>query len=230
MCRGEASASSPTGLLSDYWRMPTPDLRSDARSPWRGTPTRCRTRWNKRASSWTGSSARLLLTRRTNAAAEIHSPLYSPGTRTPAVMRHCGRLAAVSKTVAGRKVRRGFESLPLRFLGLVEPNSPQTRAVRRSAGRLETAAAASTNVSERRRPPPLRGFHSPAFPPGRPGGDANGWSRSCTSNYCRHPGRRRSDFRFLSAMRRSVLGVPRARRSSSEAQLTTTVAPRPRRL
>jgi len=36
---------------------------------------------------------------------------------------------AVSKTVDGRKVVRGFETLPLRFGGLVEPNPPQTRAI-----------------------------------------------------------------------------------------------------
>src|SRR5918999_1363665 len=47
--------------------------------------------------------------------AEIHSPLYSPGTQTPVVMRHCGRFGAVSKTVVGLTVHRGFESLPLRF-------------------------------------------------------------------------------------------------------------------
>jgi hypothetical protein len=52
---------------------------------------------------------------RTNAAAEIHSPLYSPGTQTPVVMRHCGRFGAVSKTVVGLTVHRGFESLPLRL-------------------------------------------------------------------------------------------------------------------
>src|SRR6266545_1916156 len=49
--------------------------------------------------------------------AEIHSPLHSPGTQAPVVMRHCGRFGAVSKTVVGRKVHRGFESLPLRFVG-----------------------------------------------------------------------------------------------------------------
>jgi len=54
---------------------------------------------------------------RTNAAAEIHSPLHSPAMQTPVVMWHCGRFGAVSKTVAGRKVRRGFESLPLRWSG-----------------------------------------------------------------------------------------------------------------
>jgi hypothetical protein len=29
-------------------------------------------------------------------------------------MRHCGRFGAVSKTVVGLSVHRGFESLPLR--------------------------------------------------------------------------------------------------------------------
>ncbi len=37
--------------------------------------------------------------------AEIHSPLYSPGTEPAVVLRHCGRLGAVSKTVVGRKVQ-----------------------------------------------------------------------------------------------------------------------------
>jgi hypothetical protein len=46
---------------------------------------------------------------------EIHSPLYSPGTKTPVAVRHCGRFGAVSKTVVGLSVHRGFESLPLRF-------------------------------------------------------------------------------------------------------------------
>jgi hypothetical protein len=32
--------------------------------------------------------------------AEIHSPLHSPGTQAPGVMRHCGRFGAVSK-IAG---------------------------------------------------------------------------------------------------------------------------------
>jgi hypothetical protein len=50
----------------------------------------------------------------TNAAAGIHSPLYSPGTLAPVVMRHCGRFGTVSKTVVGLTVDRGFESLPLR--------------------------------------------------------------------------------------------------------------------
>ena len=38
---------------------------------------------------------------------------------------------AVSKTVVRLTAYRGFESLPLRLLGLVEPNSPPTRALRR---------------------------------------------------------------------------------------------------
>jgi hypothetical protein len=54
---------------------------------------------------------------RTNAAAEIHSPLYSSGTQTPVVMRHCGRFGTVSKTVDGGNVVREFESLPLRLSG-----------------------------------------------------------------------------------------------------------------
>jgi hypothetical protein len=52
---------------------------------------------------------------RKNAAAEIHSPLHSPGTQAPVVMRHSGRFGAVSKTVDGGNVVRGFESLPLRL-------------------------------------------------------------------------------------------------------------------
>ena len=51
----------------------------------------------------------------TNAAAEIHSPLHSPGMQVPAVMRHCERFGAVSKTVDGGNVVREFESLPLRY-------------------------------------------------------------------------------------------------------------------
>jgi hypothetical protein len=46
--------------------------------------------------------------------AEIHSPLHSPAMLIPVVMRDCGGFGAVSKTVDGRKVVRGFESLPLR--------------------------------------------------------------------------------------------------------------------
>src|SRR5215207_9243663 len=38
-------------------------------------------------------------------------------------------IRAVSKTVVGLTVHRGFESHPLRFLGLIEPNLPYTRAV-----------------------------------------------------------------------------------------------------
>jgi hypothetical protein len=67
-----------------------------------------------RASNWTRSWPGLLLRRRTEAAAEIHSPLHSPGTQAPVLMRRSGRFGAVSKTVDGRKVVRGFESLPLR--------------------------------------------------------------------------------------------------------------------
>jgi hypothetical protein len=52
---------------------------------------------------------------RTNAAAEIHSPLYSPGTQTPVVMWHCGRFGAVSKPLYAQAYR-GFESLPLRSI------------------------------------------------------------------------------------------------------------------
>jgi hypothetical protein len=51
---------------------------------------------------------------RATAAAEIHSPLHSPAMLIPVVMRDCGGFGAVSKTVDGRKVVRGFESLPLR--------------------------------------------------------------------------------------------------------------------
>jgi hypothetical protein len=48
----------------------------------------------------------------TNAAAGIHSPLYSPGTLAPDVMRHCGRFAAVSKTVVGLWSTEGSNPSP----------------------------------------------------------------------------------------------------------------------
>ena len=54
-------------------------------------------------------------TDRANAAAEIHSPLHSPGTQTPVAMRPCSRFGAVSKTVGGLWVPRGFESHHLRY-------------------------------------------------------------------------------------------------------------------
>jgi hypothetical protein len=68
-----------------------------------------------RASSWTSSGRRHCRCGVAQVAAEIHSPLYSPGTQAPVVMRHCGRFGAVSKTVVGLTVHRGFESLPLRY-------------------------------------------------------------------------------------------------------------------
>src|SRR5688572_6563219 len=49
---------------------------------------------------------------RTNAAAEIHSPLYSPGTQAPVVMRHCGRFSTVSKTVVGLWSTEGSNPSP----------------------------------------------------------------------------------------------------------------------
>src|SRR5918996_751099 len=59
--------------------------------------------------------------------AEIHCPLYSPGTQTPVVMRHCGRFGAVSKTVVRASVPR-VRIPPPPLLGLVEPNSPDARS------------------------------------------------------------------------------------------------------
>ena len=49
---------------------------------------------------------------RTNAATEIHSPLYSPGNQTLAAMRYCGRFGAVSKTVVRLSAHEGSNPSP----------------------------------------------------------------------------------------------------------------------
>jgi hypothetical protein len=51
---------------------------------------------------------------------QIHSPSHSPGLGALALVRDCGQFGAVSKTVDGRKVVRGFESLPLRLKAVIE--------------------------------------------------------------------------------------------------------------
>jgi hypothetical protein len=95
--------------------------------------------------------------------ADFHSPWHSPGHWAPLHERAGEVFRTVSKTVDGGNVVRGFESLPLRFW-LGRARFAADPRARRSAGRLETAAVASTNVGARRRPPPPPGFHSPGLP------------------------------------------------------------------
>jgi hypothetical protein len=168
----------------------------------------------------------------TRAAAWLHGqrPFFVPPD-VPPTSELGSTTGFLARTERARKplyaqAYRGFESLPLRFLGFVEPNSPQTHPVRRSAGRLATAAAASTNVSARRRPPPLPGFHSPAFPR---------VARARTPTSGRRPALRVTPATQDAGGRTSAssprCGAPSSEcRSSSEAQSTTTAAPRPRRL
>jgi hypothetical protein len=94
-----------------------------------------------------------------NGAAEIHSPLHSPGTQTPVVMRHCGRFGAVSKTVVGLTVHRGFESLPLRSTSRI----PALRAgLRHVRGPCDIRRR---RVSAGQRRPCFARFRSPDVPP-----------------------------------------------------------------
>ena len=79
-------------------------------------------------------------------------------------MRDCGGFDAVSKPLYAQAYR-GFESLPLRFLGLVEPNSPQTRAfdARREVSRPQQwRQRTSAHVDDRLR-------HRDSIPPACPG-------------------------------------------------------------
>src|SRR5215217_3204002 len=100
---------------------------------------------------------------RTDAAAEIHSPLYSPATRTPVVMWRCGRFNAVSKTVDGRKVVRGFESLPLR---IAEPIVEQAKDS--GPARAEPKAARlQPPVGQHGQSEPRLGVSVPRLPRGR---------------------------------------------------------------
>jgi hypothetical protein len=101
---------------------------------------------------------------------------------------------AVSKTVVGLTVHRGFESLPLRFLGFGEPTSLQTRAfeARRELSRPQQwRRRTSAHVDDRLR-------HGDSIPPAQPargqrhtwpglagaGRRVEGLPRSCADTVC----------------------------------------------
>jgi hypothetical protein len=88
---------------------------------------------------------------------------------------------AVSKTVGGGNVARGFESLPLRFPGLVEPNSPQTGAFDGEAG---TSPDRGSGVNERQRTSTTASVAGISFPPLplSPARARHRWSRCCAAS------------------------------------------------
>ena len=143
--------------------------------------------------------------RRTTTRAEIHSPLHSPGIPIPVVMRDCGRFDAVSKTVVGLSVHRGFESLPLRFRplfpadlqrvsagpairerdGLCRLRPPETAGAKKGlarAGRdawrsfaVRSAEASSTRCGSRSRLPGARSAPRPESPATPQTSDRRAW-------------------------------------------------------
>jgi hypothetical protein len=114
----------------------------------------------------------------TNAAAGIHSPLYSPGTLAPVVMRDCGRFGTVSKTVVRASVPRvRIPPPPLLWLGRAK-----FAAAARSSTKGETSRDRYSGVNERQRTSTTASAAGISFPhlfPGRPreheaGGRATG--------------------------------------------------------